>query len=67
LLGIITGKEVCMSFGLIWREFGPRCAVRSLGAVLRRKPTTFLDLVFETDGRRVPLTEEVSPTELPPV
>jgi hypothetical protein len=46
--GIIGNKQVASHFALIWREFGPRCALRCVGAMLRRRPTTFLDIAFAT-------------------
>jgi hypothetical protein len=49
--GLIRTPQVLSQFGLIWREFGPRCAVRCAGAILHRRPTTFLDLAFDTAGR----------------
>jgi hypothetical protein len=51
MLGVIGNKEVAANFGLIWREFGPRCAIRCVGAILRGKRTTFLELVFATPVR----------------
>lgn len=49
--GVIDSKQVASHFGLIWREFGPRCAIRCVAAVLRRRPTTFLDIAFDTVTR----------------
>ncbi|HXU84109.1 MAG TPA: hypothetical protein VN914_22095 [Polyangia bacterium] len=46
--GVIDSKQVASHFGLIWREFGARCAFRCVAAVLRRRPTTFLDIAFDT-------------------
>jgi hypothetical protein len=51
MLGVIGNREVAANFGLIWREFGPRCAIRCVGAILRGKRTTFLELVFATPAR----------------
>ncbi len=42
--GVITGKDVLKHLPLIWREFGTRCAVKALRAVLTGKKTTFLDV-----------------------
>jgi hypothetical protein len=42
--GVITSKDVLKHLPLIWREFGTRCAVKALGAVLTGKKTTFLDV-----------------------
>jgi hypothetical protein len=51
MVGVIGTKQVALHLGLIWREFGPRCAMRCLGAVLRGRRTTFLDLAFDTAAR----------------
>jgi hypothetical protein len=51
MVGVIRTKEVVTRFGLIWREFGPACATRCLGAIVRGRPTTFLDLAFDTRRR----------------
>ncbi len=53
--GLITGKDVLRHFPLIWREFGPRCAMKALTAVLRGKRTTFLDVAC-TQSRGVQKT-----------
>jgi hypothetical protein len=50
--GVIDNKQVASHFGLIWREFGPRCALRCAAAVLRRRPTTFLDIAFQSSARK---------------
>jgi hypothetical protein len=42
--GVITKWDVIENFGLIWREFGPRCLARCLSAMLTRRSTTFLEL-----------------------
>jgi len=42
--GVITKRDVIENLGLIWREFGPRCLIRCLGAVLTGRSTTFLEL-----------------------
>jgi hypothetical protein len=57
MVGMIANKQVLSHFGLIWREFGPLCATRCLAAMLRRRPTTFLNLAFKTGTS----DEEVSP------
>jgi hypothetical protein len=49
--GVIDSRQVASHFGLIWREFGPRCAIRCVAAVLRGRPTTFLDIAFDTSSR----------------
>ncbi len=41
--GVITSREVVRHLPLIWREFGTRCVVRCLAAVILRQRTTFLD------------------------
>ena len=46
--GLIDNRQVATHFGLIWREFGWRCALRCLNAMLHGRPTTFLDLAFDT-------------------
>jgi hypothetical protein len=51
MMGVINSKQVACHFGLIWREFGPRCAVRCVTAIFSRRPTTFLDIAFETSAR----------------
>ncbi len=42
--GVITKRDVIENLGLIWREFGPRCLIRCLSAVLTGRSTTFLEL-----------------------
>jgi hypothetical protein len=54
MFGMIGNKEVAAHFGLIWREFGPRCALRCVGAMLRGRPTTFLDVAFDTSASPKP-------------
>ncbi len=49
--GVITGKDVLKHLPLIWREFGTRCAVKALRAVLTGKKTTFLDVACSKAGR----------------
>lgn len=41
--GVITTRDVIVNLGLIWREFGPRCCLRCVFALLRGRPTTFLE------------------------
>jgi hypothetical protein len=48
--GVITGKDVLKHLPLIWREFGTRCAVKALRAVLTGKKTTFLDVACTRSG-----------------
>jgi hypothetical protein len=49
--GFIGTRQVVSQFGVIWREFGPRCAGRCIGAILKGRPTTFLDVAFDTAAR----------------
>ena len=49
--GVITSRDVVAHLGLIWREFGAACALRCLAAVLRGRPTTFLDVALTRLGR----------------
>ena len=49
--GLIGTRQVVSQFGVIWREFGPRCAVRCVGAIIHRQPTTFLDVAFNTAAK----------------
>ena len=48
--GVITGRDVLKNLPLIWREFGTRCAVNALRAVLTGKKTTFLDVACTKSG-----------------
>lgn len=48
--GVITSKDVLKNLPLIWREFGTRCAVKALRAVLTGKRTTFLDVACSNPG-----------------
>jgi len=50
--GVIDNKQVASHFGLIWREFGPRTALRCVAAIFHRRPTTFLDVAFSTPPRK---------------
>jgi hypothetical protein len=49
--GVITGKDVLRNLPLIWREFGTRCAVKALRAIITGKKTTFLDVACTHEGR----------------
>lgn len=49
--GVITGKDVLKNLPLIWREFGTRCAVKALRAVLTGEKTTFLDVACPRSGQ----------------
>jgi hypothetical protein len=44
--GVITTRDVVSNLGLIWREFGTLCVLRCLRAVIRGKPTTFLNVAL---------------------
>ncbi len=54
--GVITGRDVLSNLGLIWREFGLRCAIKCVWVCLHRRDTTFLSVAFEktehSDERR---------------
>jgi len=64
--GFIGARQVVSQFGLIWREFGPRCATRCIGAILQRRPTTFLDVAFDTAARSKIKRCETKDAPLPP-
>ena len=45
--GMIGNRQALAHLGLIWREFGPRCAARCIAAMFsRNRSTTFLDVAF---------------------
>lgn len=44
MVGLITTRDVLLNFRTIWREFGANVALSCIAAMLRRKPTTFLDV-----------------------
>ena len=44
--GVVTGRDVLVNLRTIWVEFGPRVTFSCVGALLRRKHTTFLDLAM---------------------
>jgi hypothetical protein len=48
--GVITSKDILRHLPLILREFGPRCALRAVRAVIRRERTTFLDVACGCAG-----------------
>ena len=58
--GVITSKDVLKHLPLIWREFGTRCAISALRAVLTGKKTTFLDVACTRTGV-LPQPPAVSP------
>ncbi|MBI5544918.1 MAG: hypothetical protein HY901_13590 [Deltaproteobacteria bacterium] len=45
--GVVTGRDVLLNLRVIWAEFGPGVAVCCVGAVLRGRPTTFLDVALK--------------------
>jgi hypothetical protein len=49
--GVIKNKQAASHLCLIWREFGPRCAFRCVASMFHRRPTTFLDIAFQTSAR----------------
>lgn len=49
--GVITLRDVLGNLRLVLREFGAGCVLRCLVASVRRRPTTFLEVVFA--GRAV--------------
>ena len=42
--GFITDRDVLANLRIVLTEFGPRCVLRWLLAVVMRKRTTFLDV-----------------------
>lgn len=44
--GVITIRDVLLNFGVVLREFGPRCLGRCLLASVKRQKTTFLEVAF---------------------
>ena len=49
--GVITTKDVAENLMLIYREFGFFCVLRCVAALLRGRPTTFLDVAVGSDFR----------------
>lgn len=49
--GTITAKDVLLHPMLIVLNYGPACYFRCLQAVVSRRPTTFLDVVFARAAR----------------
>ena len=58
--GVITSRDVLTNVGLIFREFGPRCLLRCLKAIVTSRPTTFLDVAFSHFGT-LPLQQQMLP------
>jgi len=60
--GVVTGRDVLLNLRTIWVEFGPGVTFSCLGAIIKRKPTTFLDLALKdvvfTPSRRTLKTLE---------
>jgi hypothetical protein len=48
--GVITTQDVIKNARLIAREFGLKCLVRCAVVVIRRKPTTFLEVAVRPAG-----------------
>ncbi len=46
MIGVITGRDVVLNCGLIWREFGPRCLLRCLWVATLGPRQTFLEVAF---------------------
>ena len=53
--GVITGRDVLKNLPLIWREFGTRCAISALRAVLTGKKTTFRSITV--DGSEIEFSD----------
>ena len=53
--GVITSRDILRHLPLILREFGPRCAMKALTAVITRKRTTFLDVAC---GNEAPIASK---------
>ena len=47
IAGVVTGREVLLHAPTIIRHFGANTWLRCLVALGRRRPTTFLALVFD--------------------
>jgi hypothetical protein len=45
--GVITSRDVLLNLRTIWVEFGLATLVCCLAAMLRSRPTTFLDVVMK--------------------
>jgi hypothetical protein len=45
--GVITSRDVLLNLRTIWVEFGPATLVSCLAALVRSRPTTFLDVVMK--------------------
>lgn len=45
MVGVITTRDVLSHLPLIWREFGTRCLLRCVIAMVFRRRTTFLQLM----------------------
>jgi hypothetical protein len=59
--GLITEREVFRNLPLIWREFGFRCFIRCVRALLSSQPTTFLEVVANPTRRSSsPLPENLT-------
>jgi hypothetical protein len=45
--GIITTRDVLRHSLMILRLWGPSCYLRCLGAIVTRRPCTFLDVLYD--------------------
>lgn len=48
MAGVITGREVVMNLGTLFREFGAKTSFRVLWALASGRKCTFLEVVMET-------------------
>jgi len=51
IAGLITSKDVLLHTSSIVREYGIRCYLQGLRAVVSRRRTTFLGLLWPDPGR----------------
>lgn len=49
--GVITTRDVAENLFLIYREFGFGCLVRCVAALVRGRPTTFLEIAVAAEYR----------------
>jgi hypothetical protein len=52
IAGVVTGRDVLLQAPAIISNFGARTWLRCVLALGRRRPTTFLALVFEDSASR---------------
>jgi hypothetical protein len=55
--GVIRTRDIFVHGPTILRTFGPRVFLRSLFALARSKPCTFLDVLFATEAARAAAQE----------